>query len=296
MAYQQIYDHLMKLIEKYLEPHAFRQVKDAAGMTSFQEDDKDYLPPCFCPHQCYIDICKEAGWIPKKKCKKKSIFKKRDEWELMPHYYRTIEDFERSNDPEGQVADPIVSWTAFLKYWKDNFPNLVVRAKGEDTCTDCHKLAMELRELYKKQAALMRSMNDVEGGDDTGITPEELLAASAEIEEKIKECKLHVEMHMAQRELFNEFKTMAKADFEAGKPIDQALLMAVIDMAQNCATPFLGDDQMGDFYYMSPLIHYVFGMFVVCCLLVSCIIFCVYLPLNLTLLLLLLLLNYHRRV
>ena len=87
-------------------------------------------------------------------------------------------------------------------------------------------------------------MNDVEGGDDTGITPEELLAASAEIEEKIKECKLHVEMHMAQRELFNEFKTMAKADFEAGKPIDQSLLMAVIDMAQNCATPFLGDDHV----------------------------------------------------
>ena len=71
MAYQQIYDHLMKLIEKYLEPHAFRQVKDAAGMTSFQEDDKDYLPPSFSQRQCYVDICKEAGWIPKKKCKKK---------------------------------------------------------------------------------------------------------------------------------------------------------------------------------------------------------------------------------
>ena len=45
MAYEQIHNHLTKLVESYIEPHAFRQVKDTAGMTSFQEDDKDYLPP-----------------------------------------------------------------------------------------------------------------------------------------------------------------------------------------------------------------------------------------------------------
>ena len=37
-------------------------------------------------------------------------------------------------------------------------------------------------------------------------------------------------------------------------------MMLVIDMAQNGATPFLSGDQMGDFYYMSPIIHNIFGV------------------------------------
>ena len=37
-------------------------------------------------------------------------------------------------------------------------------------------------------------------------------------------------------------------------------MLIVMDMGQNLATPYLGGDQFGDFYYMSPLIHLLFGV------------------------------------
>eukprot|EP00957_Ditylum_brightwellii_P059588 4524321-Ditylum_brightwellii.AAC.1 len=34
-------------------------------------------------------------------------------------------------------AQPICSWFAFHFYWKRRFPNIKVRKRGADTCTDC---------------------------------------------------------------------------------------------------------------------------------------------------------------
>ena len=39
-----------------------------------------------------------------------------------------------------------------------------------------------------------------------------------------------------------------------------ATVLLVIDMAQNAETPCLSGDQMGNIYYMSPLLHYIFGV------------------------------------
>jgi hypothetical protein len=67
-------------------------------------------------------------------------------------------------------------------------------------------------------------------------------------------------MHEAQRELYNKLKAIAEADVENLVAIDLMTLFLVIDMSQNGSTPCLAGDQMGDFYYMSPLSHYIFGI------------------------------------
>ena len=42
--------------------------------------------------------------------------------------------------------------------------------------------------------------------------------------------------------------------------MELATVLLAIDMAQNTTTPFLSSNQMGDIYYMSPLLHYIFGI------------------------------------
>ena len=137
-AYKHIDDKLTSLRNDYLEPHSSRLVRNAAGQTTVDEDDREYLPPCFCKRQCYRNICYEAGYQVKMKCHSKGIFERVKDWELRPHFYRTQAELDAVADPDGQVAIPIISWTSFLRYWVQHFPKLVVHSKGEDTCADCH--------------------------------------------------------------------------------------------------------------------------------------------------------------
>ena len=267
-AYAFIFDKLNQLIEEFCEPHAHRIIQDLAGQSTIKEDTNDYLPPNFNKFQCYRNICYESGWILTPICRKKRKFEKIKNWELREGFYRTQEQLDAARESgaiggeEGEVAKPIVSWTSFHRYWKNNFPNLVVRSKGEDTCTDCARLHNELQELYGRETNLMKEIRRQreDPGSDPGLSPDVLADRLEEIKEKIVEVERHVKMHIAQRELFNKYKALAKKDIDQKTPIDEATIMAVIDMAQNGAVPFLADNQVGDFYYMSPLIHYIFGV------------------------------------
>ena len=156
------------------------------------------------------------------------------------------------------MAIPIVSWTSFLRFWHANFPKLKVRRSGEDTCSDCWKLRCRLEHLHRQKAAAQ--CETVEAGDDVGISPDELTDTLTELDDLIKECRKHVDMHTAQRERYNKFFEMAEQCIRAGTSDDEFIKFIVIDMAQNAATPILGSDQPGNFYYMSPLTHLIFGI------------------------------------
>ena len=45
-----------------------------------------------------------------------------------------------------------------------------------------------------------------------------------------------------------------------GLPLELFTEFLVINMGQNAATPYLGGDQFGNFYYMSPLTRLIFGV------------------------------------
>ena len=50
------------------------------------------------------------------------------------------DDAEAPQWPSSQECKPVCAWHTFWGYWADNYPNIKVRAKGADTCSDCLKL------------------------------------------------------------------------------------------------------------------------------------------------------------
>ena len=118
-------------------------------------------------------------------------------------------------------------------------------------------LCQKLASLSRQKAELLKQIDD---GKLDGITPEELHAEIDGYDEAINECKKHVLMHTAQREEFNLLVQFSKLSLQQGLPMELVTVLLVIDMAQNAETPCLSGDQMGNIYYMSPLLHLIFGV------------------------------------
>ena len=255
--------------------YATRIVRDESGISSTRDDnDFDYLPPSFSMRQAWIDFCHTMGWVVTKKCKNKQKIHSVDDWELAEGYCRWESDIM----PEGmKVAKPIVAWPTYHAYWKKNFPKLKARKSGEDTCDECHSIMCKLRHLRKKKGELeakaakaaedateaLKSILDIEDevdvddSDDNGTNPLELIAAINDIQKIIDEAKEHVQMHEAQRELAEKLIALAKA--EAHLPMHERTFVITMDMGQNGAVPLLRSEQMGCFYYMSPLTQLIDG-------------------------------------
>ena len=64
-------------------------------------------------------------------------------------------------------------------------------------------------------------------------------------------------MHEAQRELAEKLIALAKV--EAHLPMHERTFVITMDMGQNGAVPLLRSEQMGCFYYMSPLTQLIDG-------------------------------------
>lgn len=256
-AYAIIHRRLQYLNDNFSMPFAMRIVTDEVGRTSTRDDDteKVHLPPSFSKRQEWIRICYDCGWVVKFKCRCKSLIAQVSDWELREGFYKS--EF-MANENGGQVAKPIVSWRSFLRYWKKAFPKLQVRAKGEDTCTDCHVYKLRLQHLMKKKKFAEEAI--AEGGDDDGTTPDELADIVAGMDKLIAEMRKHVDMHIAQREEYNRYQAIAKDDIENEVLTELLTKFLVIDMAQNGALPTLRGDQPGDFYYISPLTQLIFGV------------------------------------
>ena len=66
-------------------------------------------------------------------------------------------------------------------------------------------------------------------------------------------------MHTVQHKEFNRLKEEVRRDLLQGLPLYLRTLLLVVDMGQNTATPYLGGNQFGDFNYMTPITHLIFG-------------------------------------
>lgn len=255
-AFDEIVTTLSDLQENHSMPFATRIVKDTTGHSSMRDNNECvYLPPSFSKRQCYLGICDRSGWKPVWVDRGKCKFKPISDWKPRNGFFRTEDEAIIHGD--GDVVQPIVSWRSFRRCWARKFPKLKVRAKGEDTCADCYMLKLRLDRIAKEKADLLDQLDDDE---IDGITPEDLAEQIEGYDEVILECKKHFEMHVAQREEFNSLKVQSKSDLAQGLPLHLMTMLLVIDMGQNAATPYLGGDQFGDFYYMTPLTHLIFGV------------------------------------
>jgi hypothetical protein len=255
-AKQAAKEYVQDIVDNNSYEHAMRFVRDMAGHTSTREESgRVFLPPSFSKRNWYMRFCGSRGWKITFLCRGKCKFKKLTDWELQDGFYKTQEEAD-AND--GEVAKPIMSWRSFNRMWDKEFSQVHVAQRGEDTCTDCHMLRIKLQALDKKKTKAEEDLAN--GGSDDGTTPEQLEEIIADIKVYTEECEKHLKMHQAQRELYNKLKAIAEADVENLVAIDLMTLFLVIDMSQNGSTPCLAGDQMGDFYYMSPLSHYIFGI------------------------------------
>ena len=199
---------------------AVRTVRDSAGRSSLRDNnDYVYLSPAFSKRRCYLEICHKRGWVAVWLDKHKQKFKPIREWNLREGFYRTQEEAVLGR---GEVAKRVVSRRSFLRCWAENFPKLKVRAKDEDTCTDCYLLNQKLARIARQKAELLEQLDD---GELDGITPEDLNAEIEGYQEVIDECKKHVDMHTAQRAEYNRFLQLSKEALEQQLPADLFTMM-----------------------------------------------------------------------
>lgn len=189
------------------------------------------------------------------------------------------------------VAKNIIKYSTFFSLWAKEFPHLKVRERGEDTCTDCFKIKYRFRHLLNKRKCLEQKLADTDSAaattvrmeenlealltrdcpetesttvndtnNDIGTTPEDLENLISEINAEIKIAEEHVKMHTIQRSEADMWIQEARADEEANKPLPDRTVTLTMDMSQNGQIPSLAGDQCGDFYYLSPMTQFIFGV------------------------------------
>ena len=86
------------------------------------------------------------------------------------------------------------------------------------------------------------------------------MAFRDQIQAEIDLVEHHILQADTQREKYVEFHKQAKEDIENNVEWKKRTIFLVIDMAQNGFLPMLLGEQMGSIYYMSELIHLIFGV------------------------------------
>jgi len=261
-AYESAQARLTYLKDNYATPFATKFCRDVTGQTSTREDsERVTLPPHMNKRSIFCDWCEQNGWQVKMidKCKAKMAQIK--DWELADGFYRT--QAEADQHEGGKVALPICSYRSFIRYWDTNFPKLVIRKSGEDTCDDCHRIMLNIRALERKRdAALAKRAAEREANgeaDVNGTTPSELSEYANKLQAEIDHVRQHIVMADSNRAKYNEYEKQAAEDTANNVPWGQRTKFFVIDMGQNALLPTLRGEQMGAFYYMSPLVHLIFG-------------------------------------
>jgi hypothetical protein len=156
-------------------------------------------------------------------------------------------------DSERKTTTP-VSWPTFCRYWKNNFPKLVIQKPSEDICDDCVVFANRHKYIGKKRQELKEEANENGGAMDYDQDNNDL----DEQEELVEKAAHHVMMAKKQREFFNSKKELAKST--AHLPQEDRVFTFVADFAQNMYIPNFAAQQPGATYYYSPLNVYPFGI------------------------------------
>ena len=156
-------------------------------------------------------------------------------------------------DSEKKTEYP-VSWPTFCRYWKKNFPKLVVQRPSEDICDECVIFANRHKYLCKKRQELKDQADEQVDPKDYDEDNKDL----DEQEQLVEKAAHHVMMAKKQRDFFNTKKELAKST--AHLPQEERVFTFVADFAQNMYIPNFAAEQPGATYYYSPLNVFPFGI------------------------------------
>jgi hypothetical protein len=141
--------------EAMAEPRATKIIRDIVGdhvETDLRGDENQLdLPAYISKLGLYKKLLAECQWRYSFNSKNKVIQR------------------EKLNDAE---AKSVPSWSTFRRFWKSNYPLLVIQKPSEDICGECHKFANSYKTLNsrnKKKAAAVNSNSDDSSSDDEGV-------------------------------------------------------------------------------------------------------------------------------
>ena len=236
-------------------PFATRIIRDETGTTTRDDNPNEVvLSPHVSKHSCFARWCYSRGWKVQKKSSALSWYTPVSEFEKRPH----DDDEEAPLWPQGSIYKRVVTWPSFWSYWKRNFPEIKIRKKGADTCTDCLLLCNEFRTREaraKRRRAALNSGDDTQGeGSDTESEGEEdarddeadLEGVIESMAETIETARQHVRDYQIQREQGKFLISLAKADIADKLPSLFRRKVLTIDMGQNLYLPNFEGDQPGD--------------------------------------------------
>ena len=255
-------------MEKFFEelktlasPRATELVRRISGGTELRNTDQEILelPTYFNRSLVFRRFLFENGWKP-----------------LYDNKHRLV---EMQAIPGKEQSDLIACETTFMRFWKENFPKLIVQRPGQDICGDCYVFANRHRFMLEKEKE-QKNNNSSDEEDEEEETAMDVAAAEAELtegdrkalklpglkalakverrEELVLFAAKHVDMARKQRLLFNKKKEEAYADRD--KPKEEKSMCFVCDYSQNCYVPHFAGEQPGETYYYSPVNAYVFGV------------------------------------
>lgn len=165
---------------------------------------------------------------------------------------------------EGEAQTEVPSICSFHRFWKEEFPDLIVTKPRADICGDCYIYANQSK--YKVASLRRESANnkdshsseEEEDDEQEELTEEQRLADILASEQLILDAAEHVGMAKTQRDFVNEKKAEAFADKD--KINSDRTYCFTADYCQNLYVPNFAGEQPGETYYISPVNAFTFGI------------------------------------
>ena len=188
------------------------------------------------------------------------------------HYGKLSRYQLRENDeylwPEGSIPGPVCSWGTFRTIWNENFPQIMIRPKSEDTCDECFVFRNRFKyagvkntDEGEKEWWETGSLSSMESTQGMGpIKTCMTVDPDTEEREKLIDAVMeHVKMAKTQREYANELTRQASTiKLDLIKTVKKYVF--VVDYCQNMGVPHFGEQQPGETYYFTPKSIYCLGI------------------------------------
>ena len=206
-AEESMKQYLEMIGDKHAEVPSTRMVRLLSGFVLRKEEDSLVeLPHHFSKRGLYRQWCFENGHVVS--------------FDAQMKHPTTNRPFEDSMWPESSVQTVICSWPSFTNFWEREFPNLRIRPQSEDTCGECHIVAMRYK--YKSFRAVLES-GAITVNTEASAVVDRLKESGVDFGDEegtdvaiLKEALQHVEAAQKQRALHNKVVEEAEASCRLG--------------------------------------------------------------------------------